>query len=184
MVGRDKSVKFGRLAYLLFFRRHRYPGCKEWELERYLGRNYEEVIEEFNKFIEPLGLRVERVEVEMEGERWRHYIVKPIYRSSLTDIKTSGLSQIDIACLAVSLAYILSGEGGASKKEVVDVLSRKFGKNRALISLGKLIRLGYILERDDRLMPGLRTYLEVDVDKFGALLVSRLKASSGTSGGD
>lgn len=183
-MARDKFVKLSRLAYLLFFRRHRYPGCKEWELEKYLGRNYKQVIEEFNKFIEPLGLRVEEIDVEFGGERWKHFVVKPIYRFSLTDIKTSGLNQIDLAVMAVSLAYILSGEGGVPKKEVVDALSRKFGKNRALISLGKLIRLGYIMERDDRLYTGLRTHLEVDIDKFGALLVSRLKASSGISGGD
>ncbi len=183
-MARDKFVKFSRLAYLLFFRRHGYPGCKDWELEKYLGRNYKEVIAEFNKYIEPLGLRVEEVEVEFGGESWRHYVVKPIYGSSLTDIKTSSLNQIDLAVLAVSLAYVLSSEGGVPKKEVVDVLARKFGKNRALISLGRLIRYGYLLERDDKLYTGLRTLLEIDVDKFGALLVGRLKASSETSGGD
>ena len=183
-MARDKYIKFSRLAYLLFFRRHRYPGCKDWELEKYLGRNYEQVIEEFNKYIEPLGLRVERIDIEFGGERWKHYVVKPIYRSSITDIKTSGLNQIDLAVMAVSLAYILSSEGGVPKKEVVEALARKFGKNRALMSLGKLIRLGYIMEKDDRLYTGLRTHLEVDIDKFGALLVSKLKASSETSGGD
>ncbi len=183
-MAKDKFVKFSRLAYLLFFRRHRYPGCKDWELEKYLGRNYEEIINEFNKYIEPLGLRVERVDIEFGGERWKHYVVKPIYRSSITDIKTTRLTQIDLAVLAVALAYILSSEGGAAKKEVVEALAKKFGKNKALISLGKLLRNGYIMEKDDRLYTGLRTLLEVDIDKFGAMLVSRLKASSETSEGD
>lgn len=182
---RDKAIKFERLAYLLLFRRHRYPGVRDWELEKYLGKDYESIISDFNEFISQLGLEVRRVEVEEGGRVINHYVVKPKHRLSFSEVKTYGWRIDDMAVLAVALAHIISGDGRASRREVEEVLKEKIPEWRVVRLLDRFIKLGYLTEDEEYLRIGLRTLLEIDIKKLTSRLIGySLSEDVGTSGED
>ena len=181
---RDLKIKFQILSRLLFFRRHRYPGVKDWELEKYLGRRYMDVIDEFNKYIEPLGLEVVWKDIEMSGRKWRHFYIRPKFESSPIDIKTHGWSIEDMAALSVALSMIVSGGGRVLRRDVEEILSKKISKYKVVRSLGRLIRANYLVEDGEYLRMGLRTILEIDIDKLSTLIISTSGESAGTSGED
>lgn len=177
---REKRIKLSKLAYLLLFRRHRYPGVKEWELEKYLGKDYESVVDDFNEFIEPLGLYVRRVEVEEDSGRARYYVIQPKYPSSFSEVKTFGWRIDEMAVLTVALAHILAGDGRASRKEIEETLKEKIPEWRVIRLLDRFIKMKYLEEDGEYLRIGLRTYLELDIKMLTARLIG--KAISQDSG--
>jgi len=52
----DRKVR--RAARILFYRRHRQPGVKGWELKKALGRDYRRVVGLLNQRLESLDLQV------------------------------------------------------------------------------------------------------------------------------
>ena len=52
----DRRVR--RAAKLLFYKRHRQPGVKGWELRRALGGDYSRIIELLNQRLEGIDLQV------------------------------------------------------------------------------------------------------------------------------
>lgn len=164
-------VKFSRLAYLLFFKRHRYPGVKDWELEKYLGRNYEFIVDEFNKYISGMGLTVKRVELEEDGRKVKYYVVQPIYPLSLVEAKSFGWRIDDMAILSVCISYIVAGDGKAERREVVNILKEKIPEWRINRVIDRFIKLGYLVEDGDFLRIGLRTYLEVDIQSLISMVI-------------
>lgn len=180
----DLKIKFQILSRLLFFRRHRYPGVKDWELEKYLGRRYMDVIEEFNKYIEPLGLEVVWKDIEMGDRRWRHFYVRPRFESIPIDIKAHGWSIEDMATLSVALSMIIAGGGKALRRDIEEILSRKISKYKVVRSLGRLIRANYLVEEGEHIKIGLRSILEIDMDKLSTLIISTSGKGDETSRGD
>ncbi|MHC1611475.1 MAG: hypothetical protein ACXQTW_07795 [Candidatus Methanospirareceae archaeon] len=160
----ERRVK--KAAQLLFFRRHRIPGVKGWELKRALGEDYIEVIAVLNSILDNLGMEVRRIsEASGEGggegggaERDRFMIV---LKDPVID-KASGERIDNIAILSATLAYIISKRGRAQRKAVESFLSDKFPKHRVYSALDRFIKQGYLGEDDNGLYIGWRTRAEVD----------------------
>lgn len=166
----DKKAKLSKLAYLLFFKRHIYPGARDWELERYLGRNYRDYLKDFNEYIEPLGLYVEEVQVEEGDARVTYYVVKP-KGSALIDYRTFGWRIDEVAVLTISLGLVLSGGGRVLRREIEDVVKDKIPSRYASKIIDKLIKLGYLEEDGDYVKVGLRSRLEINLDLFASAIL-------------
>jgi hypothetical protein len=158
----EKKVK--KAAQLLFFRRHRVPGVKGWELKKALGDNYLDVLGVLNSALDKFGMEVKRISEEGEGEekekaeRDRFMIV---LKDHLIE-KASGARIDDVAILSATLAYIISKQGKAPRKEIEDFLADKFPKRRIYFALDRYISQGYLGEEDKVLYIGWRTRAEVD----------------------
>ena len=156
----ERKVK--RAAQLMFFRRHRIPGVKGWELKKALGENYMEVIAVLNSTLDKLGMEVKRINEEGGGEekaeRDRFMIV---LKNHLVE-KASGERIDEVAMLSATLAYIISKQGKAPRKAVESFLSDKFPKRRVFFALDRYIKQGYLGEDDKVLYIGWRTRAEVD----------------------
>jgi len=150
----ERKVK--KAAQLLFFRRHRTPGVKAWELKKALGDDYMEIIEILNSILLKLGMEVRRISEGSDNER---FVV--VLKDLLTD-KASGLRIDDVAILSASLAYIISKQGKASRKSVEDFLAEKFPRRRVIRALERYIVQGYLREDENLLYIGWRTRVEVD----------------------
>ena len=171
-----------KAAQLLFFRRHRVPGVKGWELKKALGDDYLEVLGVLDSVLDRLGMEVKRISEEGEergegggegeGEeraaRDRFMIVlkEPVIE------KASGERIDDVAMLAATLAYIISKQGKAPRKAVEDLLSAKFPKQRVYFALDRYIRQGYLGEDESVLYIGWRTRAEVDRKSLIELILS------------
>jgi hypothetical protein len=161
----ERKVK--KAAQLLFFRRHRIPGVKGWELKKALGEDYMEVITVLNSALDRFGMEVKRIsegggtgigEREEKTERDRFMIV---LKNHLIE-KASGARIDDVAMLSATLAYIISKQGKAPRKAVEDFLSDKFPKHRVYFALDRYLKQGYLGEDDKVLYIGWRTRAEVD----------------------
>lgn len=150
----ERKVK--KAAQLLFFRRHRTPGVKAWELKKALGDDYMEIIEILNSILLKLGMEVRRISEGSDNER---FVV--VLKDLLTD-KASGLRIDDVAILSASLAYIIAKQGKASRKSVEDFLAEKFPRRRVIRALERYIVQGYLREDENLLYIGWRTRVEVD----------------------
>jgi len=152
----ERKVK--KAAQLLFFRRHRTPGVKAWELKKALGGDYMEIIEILNSILLKLGMEVRRIS---EGEKSENERFVVVLKDILTD-KASGIRIDDVAILSATLAYIISKQGKASRKSVEDFLAEKFPRRRVLRALERYIMQGYLREDENLLYIGWRTRVEVD----------------------
>lgn len=164
-------------VHLLFFRRGRRPGAKEWELKKSLGAHYKEVLERLNAILESLDLKIQRVhEGGGGGEEGGlgggvRYVVTLRGLLSPKEAKICGFRIDDLAGLAASIAYITSRQGKAPKREVVQLLSRKFGAWRAELKIDNYIKRGYLGEEDGLLFIDWRTRAEIDQKDLINLLV-------------
>jgi len=160
----ERKVK--KAAQLLFFRRHRTPGVKGWELKKALGDDYVEVIAVLNSVLDTLGMEVKRISEEggeregeeKKAERDRFMIV---LKSPVIE-KASGERIDNIAMLSATLAYIISKQGKVPRKAVEEFLSGKFPKQRVYFAIDRYIKQGYVGEDDKALYIGWRTRAEVD----------------------
>jgi len=162
--------KLKRAAQLLFFRQHRNPGVKGWELKRALGEDYLEVLGVLDAALDKLGMAVKRIEEEggggeegagVEGagaERDRFMIV---LKGPLLE-KASGERIDTIALLSATLAYLMAKQGKAPRKVVEEFLGAKFPQQRVYFALDRFIKQGYLGEDEKALFIGWRTRAEVD----------------------
>jgi hypothetical protein len=172
--------KIKRAAHLLFFRRHRKPGVKGWELRKRLGADYPKVLGILDSFLEKLDLQVKTV---FEGEapkekpsleeydRARFYIT---LRGGLTpkETKMMGWRIDDIAGLAITISSIISKKGKAPRDEIEKLLRDKLPGWRVEINLDRYIRSGYIAEDENRqLYLDWRTRAEIDESALIKLLL-------------
>ncbi|MCS7119975.1 MAG: hypothetical protein NZ952_02055 [Candidatus Bathyarchaeota archaeon] len=175
------AIKMKRAVHLLFYKKHRDPGVKGWELRKALGSEYPRVLNLLDSYLEKLDLKVKTVfEDEITNpenptleqlDKARFYVT---LRGTLTpkETKMVGWRIDDIAALAVSLGYIISKGGKAPRKEVEDFLAVKLPKWRVDINLNRFIRLGYIYEDENTtLYLGWRTRAEVDQGRLVDLLL-------------
>jgi len=173
--------KLKRATHLLFYRRHRKPGVKGWELRKRLGSDYPKVLGLLDTYLEKLDLQVKTV---FEGEkpaekptleqldRARFFIT---LRGGLTpkETKMSGWRIDDIAGLAIAISYIISKKGRAPREEVEELLRNKLPGWRVDINMDRYIRAGYLAQDENRqLYLDWRTRAEVDEKALVDLLLT------------
>jgi len=173
--------KLKRATHLLFYRRHRKPGVKGWELRKRLGSDYPKVLGLLDSYLEKLDLQVKTVfEAETPVEkptleqldRARFYIT---LRGGLTpkETKMSGWRIDDIAGLAIAISYIISKKGKAPRDEVEELLRNKLPGWRVDLNMDRYIRAGYLAQDENRqLYLDWRTRAEVDEKALVDLLLT------------
>jgi len=173
--------KIKRAVHLLFYRKHRKPGVKGWELRKALGSDYQKVLKVLDKHLKPFDLQVKTV---FEGEKSPE---KPTLdqlnkarfcitlRGELTpkEAKMIGWRIDDLAGLAVTIAYIISKKGKATRKEVEELLQNKLPGWKAGINIDRYIRYGYLMQdENEQLYLDWRTHTEVDQKALIDLVLS------------
>ncbi|MCW3994000.1 MAG: hypothetical protein NWE85_05500 [Candidatus Bathyarchaeota archaeon] len=173
--------KIKRAVHVLFYRKHRKPGVKGWELRKALGSDYPKVLKVLNKHLKPFDLQVKTV---FEGEKPPE---KPTLdqlnkarfcitlRGELTpkEAKMMGWRIDDLAGLAVTIAYIISKRGKATRKEVEELLRNKLPGWKVGINVDRYIRYGYLMEdENEQLYLDWRTHTEVDQKALIDLVLS------------
>ncbi len=166
------AMKMKRAVHLLFYKRHREPGVKGWELRRRLGADYPKVLNLLDDYLEKLDLAVKTVFEEEASQpekptleqldKARFYVT---LRGSLTpkETKLVGWRIDDLAALAVSLGYLISKGGKAPRKDLESLLRIKLPSWRADFNLSRFVRSGYFIEDENgQLYLGWRTRAEVD----------------------
>jgi len=172
--------KIKRATHLLFYRHHRKPGVKGWELRRRLGSDYPKVLGILDDHLEKLDLQVKTV---FEGEKpvekptvqqldkARFYIT---LRGGLTpkETKMMGWRIDDIAGLAIAISCIISKKGKAPREEVEDLLRNKLPGWRVDVNMNRYIRSGYLAEDENKqLYLDWRTRAEIDQKALVDLLL-------------
>ncbi len=165
------SRKIKKATHLLFYKRHRKPGVKGWELRRSLGSDYPKVIRLLDSSLEKLDLQVKTV---YEGEKpvekptsaqldkARFYVT---LRGTITpkETKLCGWRIDDIAGLAMTVSYVISKKGKAPREDIEKLLRDKLPGWRVDINLDRYIRAGYLAEDENsQLYLDWRTRAEVD----------------------
>jgi hypothetical protein len=173
--------KLKRATHLLFYRRHRKPGVKGWELRKRLGSDYPRVLGLLDTYLEKLDLQVKTVFEEEKPvekptleqlDRARFYIT---LRGGLTpkETKMSGWRIDDIAGLAIAISYIISKKGKAPRDEVEELLRDKLPGWRVDLNMDRYIRAGYLAQDENRqLYLDWRTRAEVDEKALVDLLLT------------
>jgi len=169
-----------RAAHLLFYKHHRKPGVKGWELKRRLGVDYPKVLQVLDRHLEKLDLQVktvfdgEKTPNEPTGEQLDKARFFIALRGGLTpkETKMMGWRIDDIAGLATSISYIMSKKGKASRDEVEKLLRNKLPGWRVGANLDRYIRYGYLSEDENRQMYlDWRTRAEIDQKALVDLLL-------------
>ena len=166
------ASKMKRATHMLFYRRHKKPGVKGWELRKALGVDYPKVLGILDNYLKSLDMQVKTV---FEGEKTptkkpsieeldkaRFYIT---LRGDLApkETKMIGWRIDDLAGLAVTIAHIISKKGQAQRKDVEKLLREKLPGWKVGLNLDKYIRYGYLQQDDNDLMYlDWRTRAEVD----------------------
>jgi len=174
-------MKMKRAVHLLFYKRHREPGVKGWELRRRLGSDYPRVLNLLDDYLDRLDLAVKTVFEEEANppdkptleqlDRARFYIT---LKGSITprETKLIGWRIDDLAALAVALGFIISKGGKAPRKDVEDLLRVKLPSWRVELNLSRFLRSGYLIEDENgQLYMGWRTRAEVDPKRLVDLLL-------------
>ncbi len=155
-------------VHLLFFKHHRLPGVRGWELRRALGPEWLDILEVLDNRLKPLDLEVRRVFEESGEDRpeeARYYITLRGGVEQRT-AKTMGWRIDDIAGLAVAVAYIAARGGKAPRSDVERVLGEKLPGWRVRTNLERYIEEGYLEDEEGVLILGWRGRAEVDVDRL------------------
>jgi hypothetical protein len=172
--------KIKRAAQLLFYKRHRTPGVKGWELKNKLGSDYPKILKVLDEHLEKLDLQVKTV---FEGEtpsekptleelnKARFYVtVRGGFPSR--DAKMMGWRIDDIAGLATAISYIISKKGKAPRDDVEDLLRTKLPGWRVEMNLNRYIRAGYLGEDEHGMLYlDWRTRTEVEQKELVDLLL-------------
>lgn len=166
MSGEERiSRKLMIAATMLFFKSHRSPGVRGWELKNRLGKNYMKILELLNHKLNELGLQIKTVfedESSQDLDRARFYITLT-HPLTMSDLVTSDYRIDEVAALAITLSIIFSRGGKASLRDVLEILETKFPKWKAETYIERAVRRGYINKsEDDVLSIGWRTRVELD----------------------
>jgi intein/homing endonuclease len=178
------SEKIKKAAQLLFFKRGKMPGAKEWELKIKLGKNYEEILKQLNEIINELGLEVKKVEENRlkdsiinnknlsDQKIETRYLITLKETLSSTEAKTCGWRIDNLAGLAMIISYVISKQGKSSRSDVEKLLSQKLGKWRSMNMIDAFVRSGYLYQDDKEMISlGWRTLAEVDMKTLMRLLI-------------
>lgn len=171
----EKKVK--RLIAVLFLRSRSRPGVRGYELRKFLGENYMEVVRAAQRKLEDLGLEIKAVtddgkilDISSEEDFSEARFVL-VVREELKpeELKSCGWRIDDIAVLATAIIYILSLRGKAPRENIVNLLKDKIPEWRVNTALDRFIKAGYLEEENDLLKLGWRTYAEVNLEKLMTL---------------
>jgi len=165
------ASKIKRATHMLFYRRHRKPGVKGWELRKALGSDYPKVLKILDDYLKALDLQVKTVFEEEkpaekptveELDKARFYVT---LRGELTpkESKMIGWRIDDLAGLAITIAYIISKKGKTPRKEVEEMLHDKLPGWKVGLNIDRYIRSGYLTQdENEQLYLDWRTRAEVD----------------------
>ena len=179
-------LKVKKAAQLLLFQRHRQPGIKGWELRKVLGKDYMKIINLLDDEMEKIGLKVkilyegstepkEVTEEQLERARFYVTLANPL---SASDLIMTGWRVDEIAALAVCVAYIVSKQGKAPRKEIEKILREKFPEWQIELSLNRYLARGYLTESEDHIMYiGWRTRAEIDQKTLQSLIINKESTS-------
>ncbi len=178
--------KIKEAVHLLFYRHHRKPGVKGWELRRRLGSDYPRVLDILDEHLEKIDLQIktifedgeqiEKPTLEQLGKA-RFYVT---LRGGLEskEAKLVGWRIDDLAGLATAISFIISNRGKAPRKDVEEILRNKLPDWRVDMNMGRYIRSGYLAEDDGGyLYIDWRTRAEVDEKALVELLLSKEQTS-------
>jgi len=176
------ATQLKHATHMLFFKHHRKPGVKGWELRKRLGSDYPKILALLNRHLEKLDLQVKTVfEEEKPSEKptgaqldkARYYIT---LSGTLTpkETKMMGWRIDDIAGLAITISTIIAKKGKVAREEVKQLLRDKLPGWRVDFSLDRYIRAGYI-DQDEKgqLYLDWRTRAEIDEKTLIDLLVAK-----------
>ncbi|MCS7113838.1 MAG: hypothetical protein RMJ15_02930 [Nitrososphaerota archaeon] len=165
------ASKIKRAVHILFYRRHKKPGVKGWELRKALGSDYPKVLSILDDYLKALDLQVKTVFEEEkpsenppleELDKARFYIT---LRGELTpkEAKMVGWRIDDLAGLAIAITHIISNKGKAPRKEVEELLREKLPGWKVSLNIDRYIRYGYLAQdENEQLYLDWRTCAEVD----------------------
>jgi len=187
-VGKRKGIyaaKMKQAVHLLFFRRHKKPGVKGWELRKSIGSDYPKVLELLDGYLKSLDLQVKTV---FEGEQTekpnldeldkaRFYVVLRD-RIQPTEAKLIGWRIDDLAGLAITIAFIISKKGQASRRDVENLLNEKLPGWKVGLNIDRYIHYGYLQQNNEQLYLDWRTLAEIDQK---ALIDALLKIEKDTT---
>lgn len=175
------SNKLKRAARMLFFKRHRQPGVKGWELKKELGNNYMDLIKVLNSQLEKLDLQVKTISEETELSKKSseqqldkaRFIITTKSPSSIAETKTSGWRIDDVAALTVTVACIISRQGKMPRGEIEKILKDKFPEWKVKSNLDKFVKIGYLRQDENNLLYlDWRSYIEIDRERLLKLILS------------
>lgn len=176
------ASKIKRATHLLFYRRHKKPGVKGWELRKGLGSDYPKVLKILDNYLNPLDLKIKTVFEEKKSvkkptleelNKARFYVT---LRGDLTQKETKmiGWRIDDLAGLAITISYIISKKGKALRKEIEDLLQDKLPRWKVSINIDRYIRYGYLAQDEsEQLYLDWRTLTEVDQKALIDLFLSK-----------
>ncbi|MGQ9624667.1 MAG: hypothetical protein ACUVT9_04775 [Candidatus Bathycorpusculaceae bacterium] len=165
------ASKMKRATHMLFYRRHKKPGVKGWELRKALGADYPKVLSILDNYLKPLDLQVKTIFEEENPvekptveqlDKARFYIT---LRGDLTpkEAKMIGWRIDDLAGLAITIAYIMSKRGKAPRKEVEEMLRDKLPGWKVSLNVDRYIHYGYLTQdENEQLYLDWRTRAELD----------------------
>ena len=174
--------KIKRAAQLLFYKRHRKPGIRGWELRNKLGSDYPKILKVLDVHLEKLDLQVKTVfegeksagEPSLEEFNRARFFVTLRGGFPSNDAKMMGWRIDDIAGLATAISYIVSQKGKAPREEVEDLLRTKLPGWRVDMDMNRYIRSGYLAEDENNMLYlDWRTRAEVDQKALVDLLLSK-----------
>jgi len=172
--------KIKRAVHVLFFKRHRKAGVTGWELRREIGSDFKNVLQVLDEQLKPLDLKVRCVfsGAETPAKPSEEQLLKARYyialRGTLTprEAKMCGWRIDDIAGLAITIAYIISKRGKASRAEVEKLLAEKLPGWRVEANMERYIREGYIAEDEEGMLSlDWRARAEIDQGKLVELIM-------------
>ncbi len=189
---RAYSRKVREAVQLLFFKHHRLPGARGWELRQELGSDWQSVLEVLDKRLKPLDLQVTQVfdDPDVYGEPTGAQLSDARYYVTLRGTvdqkaaKTIGWRIDDIAGVAVAVAYIISKQGKASRGDVERVLQEKLPGWRVKLNIDRYIQQGYLGEDEKRVLYlDWRSRAEIDQKQLVDLIVGfgKARAEAGAS---
>jgi hypothetical protein len=176
------TSKIKRAVHMLFYRRHKKPGVKGWELRKALGSDYPKVLKILDDYLKTLDLQVKTVfeeekQVEKptleELDKARFYVT---LRGELTpkEAKMIGWRIDDLAGLAIAITHVISKKGKAPRKEVEELLRDKLPGWKVGFNIDRYIRYGYLTQdENEQLYLDWRTRAEVDQKALIDLLLSK-----------
>ena len=178
---RAYSRKVKDAVHLLFFKHHRLPGVRGWELKQELGPEWLEVIDVLDGQLKNLDLRVTRVldDPDLLEEPTRSQLLDARFYITMAGnvdqktAKTIGWRIDDIAGLAVTVAFLISKQGKSPRIDVEKALGEKLPGWRAKMNIDRYIEQGYLGE-DERgnLYLDWRTRAEIDQKQLVDLILS------------
>lgn len=178
---RAYARKAKHAAHLLFFKHHRLPGVRGWELRQELGPEWQEVLDVLDSQLKALDLQVTRVfdDPDLYAEPTRAQLADARYYITLRGTveqktaKTIGWRIDDIAGLSVAVAYLISKQGKAPRRDVEKVLAEKLPGWRAKMNIDRYIGEGYLGEDEGGILYlDWRSRAEIDQKRLVDLVLS------------